>query len=130
MSISYTFRGDVLWFEIGGDSDFDEALRDLRSAFAEMVEACLIEPLQRWHIVFDAHDFVETRTAEQIQKATMILAAHKRYLSGRCAVVVAQHVQYALARMFAMFTESFGIDVETFSGEQDALEWLHTAVRS
>jgi hypothetical protein len=113
-------NGNVLSLECVGSY----AIEDLKNAFHEGLADPACPP--RVALLFDVRKSasLSMRTAAEMQDVARFLGEHAETIGRRCAVVVAEDVQYGLIRMGSTFGQDSGVRTEIFREVPQALAWL------
>jgi hypothetical protein len=118
MPITYSFVHDAIWLKVRGDAlpqEFSEAI-DKALADEEFV---VDRPL-----VLDLQYYSRSPSTEDIRARVMYLKTLEDKISGTVIVIVSSTLHYGLSRMFEIFAEQNGLEVEIFKGEDKARQWL------
>jgi hypothetical protein len=121
MPISYDLRDGAIWFLTVEDVDYDEGFGVLDRAFSD---AATRDPETRWDVVFDILGSTENRSADELNAIAEYVAKHDFVLSGRFVLIAADEFHYALARMFAAYSENLGLQASVVRDVPAAVERL------
>jgi len=94
---------------------------DIRRAMA----AALADPALRpgSHLLWDASEAPARASADKMRSLLHFQGASAK-LSNRCAMVVANDLQFGVARMFSVYAEEAGVTVQVFRDIAAAKAWL------
>lgn len=121
MPMSFEIKPQEIWFRTSGDVDYAEGIAVLEQGLHEAQQAT---PSRRWPVVFDIRDSEENRSANELRGIAQFVAAHDGILTGRCAVLTSDALHYGLGRMFEVFSEDLGIEVQVFRDLDSLRAWL------
>ena len=120
MSVSYSFRGQVLRIDCIGEYTNDE----LRGAY----EAAILDPACPPNAVFlldvTHSKSLANRPTEDIRETAYYWGSQSDVFGRRCAIVAPMDLYYGLMRMASLYAEELGVETAVFRSEEEALEWL------
>ncbi len=125
MPITFEVRDRVLRFVTLGDVDYADGLTVLKAGFEAAAASTPAGGL--WGLLFDIRNSSENRNSDELRGIASTIYRHRHLLSGRCAVLATDPLHYGLARMFAVFMESLGLQAMVFTKVGDAEAWLDGA---
>lgn len=78
-----------------------------------------------YDVLIDLKDAQGSPRADQIRERARRSSTLKPLLSGRIAMVCANHdVHFGMGRMYAVFAQEFGITAKVFTSMEEAEQWL------
>lgn len=121
MALSYEIRGGILRYTAHGDVEYDVGLRVLQDGLAAAVAAYDGTPIP---VLFDIRDSAEHRGADELRGIAAVLGQHAETVGGKCAIAAESGLYYGVSRMFAVFVEEYGIEMQIFETPEKAEAWL------
>lgn len=121
MGLAYQLADGVVRFVTTGGVEYSDGVRVLRDGLAAAAAA---DPVTPWGLLFDIRESAESRSGDELRNIADLIAACRRMLSGRAAVVVADPLRYGLARMFGVFMEHLGLAARVFDDPAAAEDWV------
>jgi hypothetical protein len=120
MSITCEFRGPVLIVTLPTRHVFSE----LQEAVDRAIGSSDFRPGST--LLFDARlSSINPNSDEVRQRASWIAGLRGRGLSDRCAFVCrSEPLRFALGRMTSIMLDNLGIEMEVFTGMEEAFAWL------
>lgn len=116
--LTHEIDGKVLVIHQNGVNDLPEIVRGMQTALADPA----LKPGS--HLLWMAADAPATATPEKMQRLLTWVRGEGGKLSSRCAFVVANDLQFGVSRMFSVFSEERGLDVNVFYDVDEAKAWL------
>ena len=128
MPLKFILTDSTICFQTTGDVEYSEGLTILNEAMdqAEMRQSS--DP-RGWHLLFDISESTENRESNEMQNIAAVIQARRQSLSGRCAVVATDPLHFGLARMFASYLESLGVEAMVKRDKGLAEDWLLESVK-
>lgn len=120
MPITYSFVHEAIWLKVRGDALPQEFSEAIQNAIADE-EFVVNRP-----VVFDLQYYSRSPSTQDIRARVMYLKSLEGKLSGTVVVIVASTLHYGLSRMFEIFAEQNGLEVEIFKEEDKARQWLES----
>ena len=120
MSVEYRFEDSYIRVVLTGSFDSD----DIEAAAGKLGRDADFRP--NMNILVDNRLSEVVAGSEDIRERVRFLASIGDVLGSRLAVLVSSTVHYGLARMASLFGDSLGLNVEVFTSERDAIDWLRT----
>jgi len=121
MPLSYKITDGLLRYTAQGDVEFAEGLEVLQAGLREVVETRVGVPTP---VLFDIRASSESRGSDELRGIAAVLGAHSEAVGGRCAVVAAPGLYYGVSRIFSVFVEQHGIEMQIFVSPTEAEMWL------
>ncbi len=121
MSLTYELADGFLRYRVEGDVEYVEGMTVLRRGLDEVREKSAGTPTA---VLFDIRASEEARRAEELRGIAAVVAEYSEEVGGRCAIVSAPGLYYGISRMFAVFAEELGLEMEVFETVEDAEAWL------
>ena len=116
-AVSWSRTAGTLRIVVSGQYGID----DVEHALGE---ASTSESLPFDAMILDLTRSRETRTAEELRSFAKKLGKHRRTISGRCAILVADSMRFGLARMLQVYSESHGVVVRPFREPDRVTQWI------
>ena len=121
--LTHEIDGKILVIHQNGVNDPQQIMRGMQVALADPA----LKPGS--HLLWMAVDAPATATPEKMQRLLSWVGGEGGKLSSRCALVVANDLQFGVSRMFSVFSEERGLDVNVFYDVDDAKAWLRRSRR-
>jgi hypothetical protein len=120
MALTYRLDAGCIVLVSQGHVEYEEGLQ----VFGDAITAAQASTSNHWHILFDITASEEDRSEQELRGIASFVAAHKKILSGRCAIVAADPLHFGLSRMFQAYCASLEVAVEVFAQLTEAHSWL------
>lgn len=117
-TLTHEVEGDILVVYQNGVNDPDRIMAGMQAALADPA----LQP--GTHLLWVAIDAPATATPEKMQRLLAWVGGQGGKLTRRCALVVATDLQFGVSRMFSVFSEERGLDVNVFYDLDEARAWL------
>ena len=120
MALEYRFEDDYIRLILGGEFGSGDI-----KAQAEQIS---LDPAFRpnLNLLVDNRPSTVVAGPDEIRERVEYLASIREHLGPRVAVLVSSTVHYGLARMANLLGDSRALNIEVFTEEQQAIDWLHT----
>lgn len=110
----------LLTWVADGQVDYNEGLAVAEASLAHAQAS----GLSGWHILSDLRTSQESRSADELRAMAVMVGNQRPLLSGRLAILTGGPLVYGTSRMFQVFAEVQGVEVQIFSDEAKARSWL------
>ena len=111
-------KGDLARIAAQGKYEYDEARSRIMDALTDPRSPT---PLA---MLVDISQSESRRTPDELRELADLFGAHREKLGGHVAFVAAEPLQYGLARMLEIFSDSRAVTVRVFNDDDEALAWL------
>ncbi len=123
MPITYSFVHHAIWLKVRGDA--------LPQEFSEAISQALADEkfLAGMPLVFDLQYYSRSPEITDIRARASYLQALGEKISSTVVIIVSSTLHYGLSRMFQIYGNQNGLEVEIFKEEGKAIEWLKAAAQ-
>jgi len=118
MAVTYSLKGDLARIAAQGKYEYDEARSRIMDALTDPRSPTPVAML------VDISQSESRRTPDELRELADLFGAHREKLGGHVAFVAAEPLQYGLARMLEIFSDSRAVTVRVFNDDDEALAWL------
>ena len=120
MAIGYRFENSYIRFILAGSFDTS----DIK---AEAEKLCRDAEFRlSMNVLVDNRLSEVVAGSEDIRERVQYLASVREALGSRVAILVSSVVHYGLARMASFLGDSWQLNIEVFTSERHAIDWLRT----
>ncbi|MBA3581918.1 MAG: hypothetical protein H0W44_05620 [Gammaproteobacteria bacterium] len=124
MGIKYRLEYPILHWIVEGDVDYQAGAEIVQQSFIDAQRTGLLG----WHILADLNESKENKSEQELRDIAYLVSTHKGLLSGKLAIVVKTSLVFGTSRMFGVFMEDFGVEVNIFRcSVLEAERWLSGA---
>ncbi len=124
MPFTYELSDRVVQFHPKGDVEQETNLQGMAEALTAVRAAWRTNGNRPFDILIDLRESLENRSAGELRSLAEFVAGHADVLTGRIAIVAADPLRYALARVFEVFSEHLGQTPRMFSNCAGAEAWF------
>ena len=120
MPVDYRIDRDVVVLAFRGETDDPE----VATVLDRLADDTAVSP--PWRLLLDVRESssMGRRSPDRIRSLVEIMAGRAQDFGWRFALLVAQDVQFGLARMASAFGDPRALDIHVFRDEDEARAWL------
>ncbi len=120
MAVEYRFEDSYVRFILAGSFDTDE----IKAGAEKLGPDPGFRP--NLNVLVDNRPSGVVARTEDIRERVQYLANVRDALGPRVAILVSSTVHYGLARMASFLGDSWQLNIEVFTSERHAIDWLRT----
>lgn len=121
MPISYQISGKTIRVTLSGKNETD----DIRQVVARILsDPAFADDL---HLLLDSRESTANPSVAQIRARAVLLKSVVEDRPVRIAFLVSGTLRYGLARMFSVYAQMEGLNIEVFKDIDEACHWIEQA---